>query len=375
MSYYQSWPLEYRRLHRDVRICHHGPDGRIREVGYPFENGLADLPLAQRWECAWGYLRAAWTKPRAEFRNLREWIDSGLGHGIARHFMAPYNEKIWSHPLEGISLDLVNKKIDPEPPWRVISHALLRGSVGRSYQADFLYPPHGAGALPEAIASGLRDRIATGWRVRRLLPGTGASWRILSENGQEFAADAIVSTIPVPELLAALGEDGPDRAAFVSNDTYFVAVGLKPGRSFARFSRCHWVFFAGPELFYRASLMDNFSELCLPTLVAEITVKGAAAGMQPDAIGAFVLRDLKTTGILPEESAVEFVDVRLERYTYPIPTLGLAAARRRLEAGLERRRVFLLGRSGRWDYLNTDGIFRAVEDFAQKRLPELARLS
>jgi hypothetical protein len=121
--------------------------------------------------------------------------------------------------------------------------------------------------------------------------------------------------------------------------------------------------------------MHNFSGQHPATLVAEITRQGAAAALAPDAAAGLVLRDLRLSGLLADEAAVEFVDTRLEKHTYPIPTLGLAAARRGLERRLAQRRVRLLGRSGRWDYLNTDGIFRAVDEFMRDDLPELERLA
>ena len=69
MSCFTDLPVQYVRLKRDVRICHHGPGGRIFEVGYPFENGLCDLPLAQRLECVAGYCWASWTRGGGGFRS------------------------------------------------------------------------------------------------------------------------------------------------------------------------------------------------------------------------------------------------------------------------------------------------------------------
>jgi protoporphyrinogen oxidase len=215
--------------------------------------------------------------------------------------------------------------------------------------------------------------VTTGWRLSRLARAAGGAWRLTAADGRSLEADAVVSTIPIPTLLEALGEPAllAHAPAFAANDTYFAAVGLKPGRRFARFASCHWVFFAGRETFYRVSLMQSFSPRRPATLVAEITRKGEAAARGADELGARVLRDLLARGVVAAESDVEFVDVRLQRYTYPIPTLGMARARRALEEELEKRRLYLLGRSGRWDYVNTDGVFMAVDAFAASRLGAL----
>lgn len=368
LAYYEALPLRYLRLRRNVRVAYRDGAG-LREVGYPFENGLADLPLRARLECVRGYL-AAWLKGRRSFGSLGEWIDEGLGPGISRHFMRPYNEKIWSCGLERISMDLVARKIEPEPPWKILRNSLVSGTVGRAYQARFLYPPGGAGEIPRAVAAPIRDRIRLGSELKRLR-FDGERWRAECAAGPTVEADAVVSTLPIPELLNALGEPGLEGLAgeFVFNDTWMVAVGLKAGAPVPRFSSCQWVFFAGPEAFYRVTLMHNFDPERPPTLLAEITRKGEAASWSPGQAVERVLADLRGAGLIPREEDVGLAEARLERYTYPIPTLGLERARRELEDRLAPRRLYLLGRSGRWEYMNTDGVFAGVERFLKERFP------
>jgi UDP-galactopyranose mutase len=369
MAFCRALPLKYERLRRNVRICHHGPRG-IREVGYPFENGLADLPFLQKIECVVGYCRAARAPSGRAFGSVQEWIESGLGPGIARYFMLPYNRKIWDCPLDRMSMDLVKEKIDPERPWTIVRNAFWKRGVGRAYQAEFLYPEDGIGALPKAVASSLRGTVRTGFRVSRILPLAGR-WRVLSESGDSLEADRVVSTIPLPELLQALDEPslGLKKGAFLSNHTWFVVVGLKPGRDFGRFKHCQWVFFAGPEIFYRISLMHNFTRKRPAAAVAEITCKGEAAALRQDELASRVLKDMKASGILCDEEDAAVAQAHLERYTYPIQSVGMRAVRDEVEEALRLRGIFLLGRSGRWDYLNMDGIFLAVSEFVEKRLP------
>lgn len=373
VGFYRALPLQYESLDRNVRVCHRDGDS-VYEVGYPFENGLAELPPRHRLECVAGYCWASWTRSGRPFRHLRHWIEDGLGRGIARRFMMPYNEKIWSVPLERISMDLVNNKIEPEKPWTIVRNSLRGGTVGRAYQAKFLYPAAGAGAgaVCDAVAASIADRIRTGVSVLKLERRDGR-WLIHGRDGPVIEAETVVSTIPIPELLDALGDGdlSSRRADFAYNDTVFMVIGLKRGADFARFRRCQWVFFAGPEVFYRISLMNNFSSGRLPTLVAEVTRKGPETGLSPEALTRRVLRDLRETGILPGDESVAMVESWLERYTYPIQTVGLAEARDFVERRLAERRLFLLGRMGRWEYINTDGVFLRVDDFLARRGADL----
>lgn len=374
MDDYRDLPLDFRSLERNVRVCHHGSDGRIHEVNYPFENGIAELPLAHKLECVAGYCWASWTHKGRGFRDLRHWIVAGLGRGIARHFMLPYNEKIWDCALERISMDLVKQKIEPERPWAVMRHAFVAGSVGRVYQSRFIYPVKGgAGAIADAVAGPIRSRIRTGAPVRTMRPSS-QGWRVGCGDGTSHEASSVVSTIPLPELLDAMADAdlSRHREAFAFNDTHFVVIGLKRGRDFARFRNCQWVFFAGPETFYRVTLMHNFSSARPPTIVAEITRKGGSSARSEDLIRQ-VEEDLIGAGIIGAENDVGFTHAWLERYTYPIQTLELGTAREAVERRLQDRRLFLLGRMGRWEYINTDGVFLGVDEFLKTRGEALAR--
>ncbi|MFH2203222.1 MAG: FAD-dependent oxidoreductase [Elusimicrobiota bacterium] len=372
MDFYRELPVEYHERQRRVRVAHREPGGGIRELHYPFENGLADLPFGHKMECVLGYLRAALCGDR-NYRNLEHWIANGLGAGIARHFMTPYNEKIWDCPLDRISMALVRGKIEPEPAWKILRNGFVRGTVGRTYQANFLYPrAGGAGALPEAVAAEIRPHIRTGWPVRELRR-SGGGWKVRGAGG-EVAADIVVSTIPIPELLGALADQdlSGQAGSFLCNDTYFAVVGLKAGRTFARCGGNHWTFFAGPEAFYRLTMMQPLDPDRPPTVVAEITRRRGAPGLTEGAVTAQVLRGLSETGILAAESDVELAAAHLERCTYPIQTLGLPEAVAGLERRLEEQGLYLLGRSGRWDYLNTDGVFLAVDRFLRETWPRAA---
>ncbi|MDE2291822.1 MAG: FAD-dependent oxidoreductase, partial [Elusimicrobia bacterium] len=236
MARYRELPLRLSEHSRRVRICHRDGSGEVREVSYPFENGLADLPWSERLECVRGYLASAGRRDGG-FRNLDDWIDRGLGAGIARLFMRPYNEKIWAVPLDQVSMALVKGKIEPEPAWKVVRNALVKGTVGRAYQARFLYPEGGAGAITDAVAAGLGPSLRVGWELARLERGPDG-WTAVSSSGERQRAGRVVSTIPIPRLLAALGGDWESRfgGRFLHNDTFIAAVCLKEGRRPPRFA-------------------------------------------------------------------------------------------------------------------------------------------
>ncbi len=85
-----------------------------RWVHYPFENGLGDLPRQANFECLKGYVEAWHARQAARSKapeDFGSWIRWRFGEGIARHFMDPYNEKIWKRPLAEITSDWVAGRV------------------------------------------------------------------------------------------------------------------------------------------------------------------------------------------------------------------------------------------------------------------------
>ena len=78
-----------------------------RWVQYPFENGLGDLPDQAKFDCLKGYVES-WHQRKMDGSeaplDFKSWIHWRFGEGIAKHFMDPYNEKIWKRPLEEINI-------------------------------------------------------------------------------------------------------------------------------------------------------------------------------------------------------------------------------------------------------------------------------
>ena len=125
-----------------TKIFHVETDGKKYILDYPFEMGVKNLPLGHKLECIQGYLNA-WLRGNKNHANLEEWIDNRLGWGMAKHFMIPYNNKIWNCKLSEISTKLVNSRIDPSSAINFIVSALGKKFVGRAYQAKFIYPKEG----------------------------------------------------------------------------------------------------------------------------------------------------------------------------------------------------------------------------------------
>ncbi len=78
-------------------------------VPYPFQNNIRYLPNQEKWECVRGLLPGERSEDKPN--NFLEWIHSIFGKGIAKHFMEPYNYKVWATRPENMSFSWIGERV------------------------------------------------------------------------------------------------------------------------------------------------------------------------------------------------------------------------------------------------------------------------
>src|SRR5262249_2393021 len=140
---------------RKARIFSHGVLTR-----YPFQGNLYGLPPEVISECLIDFVRAA-ADPRSQEppKNFEDFCLKKFGAGISRHFMIPYNQKLWGvHPRE-ITAEWCSRFV-PIPKLEDV----IKGAVGDvppeiGYNIQFLYPQTGG---IETLTRALTARLAGG---------------------------------------------------------------------------------------------------------------------------------------------------------------------------------------------------------------------
>lgn len=325
-----------------------------RWVHYPFENGLGDLDKERAFDCLMGYLRAAEARKQGAVapRNFRDWIRFRFGEGIERHFMRPYNEKIWKHPLEDLSTAWVEGRVPDAPVEDVVRSAIGIRTEGYTHQSIFYYPERGGfQAITDGIAKPLGEVLRCSTPVKEVRK-IGSRFRV---NGEEF--DRVVNTIPLPELvkftpeLPAAARDAARKLTYTSLTS--VAIGLDHDR----LPEYSWVYLPqheqGPA--NRVTYLTNYSRALAPPgrglLLAEATSKG-----EPRKDRAFVdevVSGLERAGLV-RKSEIVLTHASTVRYAYVVFDLAFEAKRSAVLSGLASIGIDTLGRFGRFEYVNSD---------------------
>jgi len=128
---------------------------------YPFQVNTYGLPPEVVRDCLVGFI-ATLAQPASASSaapgqpSFKSWILENLGEGIAKHFMVPFNEKLWQVSLDELTSDWVSWLI-PKPNLKdVVNGALGIKDKAFGYNPTFLYPVQGGiDALPKAFLPSL----------------------------------------------------------------------------------------------------------------------------------------------------------------------------------------------------------------------------
>ncbi|MEZ5962929.1 MAG: FAD-dependent oxidoreductase [Planctomycetota bacterium] len=352
------------RIERQTRILWHD-----RFVPYPFENGVGHLTKEAIVDCLEGYIEAHVARrtgaPCPE--NFKDWIQWRMGGGFARHFMVPYNEKIWSCDLATMTSAWVAGRV-PEAPLRdVLSSAVGLDTQGYTHQSVFFFPKRGGfEALVHGTVEGGGFTLRTRTPVERV-QRVGSRFAV---NGEDF--DLVVNTVPLP-LIEPHVEGIPaavraDIRALRPISLINVIIGVRAPEPIPPYSWIYLPFPAQGEA-NRVTYFSNYSPHNAPpghaSFMAEVTHRG---DIEPNRawVDELVTR-LAGCGLFTREQVV-MTDVAQHEYAYIDQNLDFPARVARVRTWFDQSGYITFGRFGRYEYHNSDQcILRAMEAHAHVR--------
>jgi protoporphyrinogen oxidase len=322
-----------------------------RFVRYPFQASVHGLPPAMAYDCVLGYVRALLARAARgvagpEPRSFDEYIHHHFGDGIARHFMIPYNQKLWGvHPRE-ITSGWCQRFVPVPTVEQMIAGATGALSDELGYNASFLYPRRGGiETLTRGLGAGLRPECV---RLRAEVEEVDPARRAVRVGGEWIAYRALVSTMPLPELVRRLA-GAPDDVVAAAAELRWTSLRYLNVASRGRpVEDYHWVYVPEERLpFYRVGVFSAAMPSMAPPGCSSIYVELAGrAGGVPQGLA----QALCEVGALARAEDLLFVEQRAVEHAYVVFDDRHQRALARILPYLERNRIYSRGRYGEWVY-------------------------
>ncbi len=323
-------------------------------VKYPFEANLHPLPAKIKEECIQGVI----DRPHIEPKNFKEWIQTTMGSGIAKHYMVPYNEKIWKYPLKSMNTEWIAGRIPSPSVEEIRRGAEAPQPLDYGPNAEFWYPKQGGiGALADSLAENLSVKL-----------GAEATWFNPSPKGVEtryveddveksIESEKALSSLPLPEIVTMMDDIPEEVQTAADNLVYNSLVCVMVGVKRPDITDKHWLYF--PEkglIFNRISFPMNFSPYTTPagcsSILVEVTYRDKVIDLEETK--KKVLEDLVQVKIITENDEIEICEAIGFKYAYVIYDLYHRKNVKVIHEYLVAHNIIPIGRFGEWEYYNMD---------------------
>lgn len=330
-----------------------------RFTPYPFQNNIRFLPPKEAFECVCGLIDAAAARPGRKPADFQEWALRTFGEGIARHFLLPYNYKVWAYPPEQMSYHWVGERVAIPDLKRVVGNIMLkRTDASWGPNNTFQFPLHGGtGSIWEGIARRLpKGKLMRGRKASRI----DLSKKLVEfEDGESEPYDVLISTIPLDVVRdISVGLDGrisKRLSGLKRSSAHVVGVGIE-GKVPEKLKTKCWMYFPEDNCpFYRVTVFSNYSPNNVPrpgecwSLMAEVAESPAKPVATAD-ITHEVLRGLRNTRLIGRHAKIDSVFHYRSEYANPTPYLGRDRAVDTALEYLKEHGVYSRGRFGAWKY-------------------------
>lgn len=383
-----SWLKEL--LRKDLLVAprksHIYFDGQF--VKYPLElpGALSIFSPVKAAEMLASFMIAQVCERNRQDISFEDWLVKRYGRSLYDAFFRPYTEKVWGMPCTELSAAWASQRIGIPDMWHAIKEAISPPKDVRvTAISQFYYPRRGFGMFPEALSNEILrmgGTIHTETTLLRCAPRGDrfvASVRHADGTLEDIDAEHIVSTIPLDALLRAIPEEFGsgevlDRFRLDYRDIMCVFIALNR----EQVSEDTWTYFPQQELiFARTHEPKNWSADMVPSqeytsLAAEIFAnRDSELWRESDnTIAARTVEQMHELGWIKKSEVMNHWVLRVPN-AYPTYRIGYEQKVIAVKEYLSQwGNLHLLGRTGSFRYMNSDGVIEDVFRFLESVFPE-----
>jgi protoporphyrinogen oxidase len=372
---------------------------------YPFQGALYGLPPKVIGECVMGAIEARYGADndadgaeakaiddccadgtldacntdravKGEVKNFEQFIYKVWGKGIAKHFAIPYNRKIWTVPLTDMETSWLGGRVPLPNLEEIVQGALEPSPTPVGPNARFGYPLKGGfQALMNGFLPHIKGKIELGAEVVQVLPREHI---VALADGRRFRYDDLISTMPLPELIKAIGEEAPEAVRAAAKGLRHVSIRCVNVGIDRVATDKHWIYYPEDTIFHRIFVQGNASPGCNPPGGFGFTCEISYSPTKPlplegDELIARAIDDCRRVGFIQEGDRILVANQVDMPYAYVLYDHQRAHNVATCKAWLKQFDITLVGRYSEWEYYNSDHALLAGKRGADTVLAKRSR--
>jgi UDP-galactopyranose mutase len=306
---------------------------------------------------------------REEPANFEEFIYKVWGAGVAKHFAIPYNRKLWAVPLSEMETSWLGGRVPLPNLEEMIDGALRPKPKPVGPNARFGYPLRGGfQALMDGFLPLLEGELKLGVEVVGLDP---VRHEATLDDGSVIGYRTLVSTMPLPVLVAMLGETAPEHVRLAAAKLRHVSVRcVNLGVARPQLTDKHWIYYPEDTVFHRIFVQGNASPHCNAPggfgLTCEITYSPSKPlPCEGQDLVDLCIADCVRVGLFTRTDRVAVANQADMPYAYVIYDHARKENVETIRRWLAAHDVILAGRYSEWEYYNSDHAFIAGKKAAE----------
>ena len=311
---------EWNKYVRDSRIFLNG-----QMISHPIEANIWQMSIEDQIEYLKSIAVAGCNLGTPAPEKFVDWIYWKLGTKIAEDYMIPYNKKMFSDELNQLGTYWLEKLPNVSFEETLLSCLSKRAYGTQPGHAEFYYPKKtGNGELWNRMATEIKDNIVYNKSVNYI---DFSSKTVITEDGSKYQADIIVTTIPWLEFSEIKGmpddiKKSVKELKISSIQTEYFPENLN--------TPCHWIYCPDSHLsFHRILVRHNFCS---------------------NSKGYWTETNGERIRMKGEKGTFKY----LNKYAYPLNTIGKPIIMKRLLEWSKRHGAIGLGRWGEHQHYNSD---------------------
>lgn len=339
---------------------------------YPFQAYLYGHQSDVIKDCIIGLIKVQYENLGTKPSNFEEWINATFGEGIAKHFMIPYNKKVWAIEPSKMDFNWIANRVPVPSIEDVLEGALKPPQKKYGHNSQFLYPlKRGMEALPKGFLPYVKNI-----HLNAEATNISISNRIVTINDQkEVKFNKLISSLPLPKIIELIDDVPEEIEEATINLEYNIVYAVNIAVDRSNISDKHWIYFQEDDfIFQRISFPMNLSSYMAPNGKSSITAEISTSKhrlIKKEGLMERVIEDLIKADILRKDDRVLFKNMFVLNPAYIIYDLDHKKNVDNIHSYLLEHNIYPTGRFGEWEYLNMDQAILSGKKIAEMIKNEL----